>query len=55
MFSKIISDVKGTSKGLVMKQFIKQMLAYFIDGTEMSISSFDRRREDDGQAKYEFA
>jgi hypothetical protein len=48
MFSKIISNVKGTSKGLVMKQFIKQMLAYFIDGTEMSISSFDRRREDEG-------
>ena len=36
------------SKGLQLQQFLKQMFAYFIDGTDMSISSFDRKKKDTG-------
>ena len=36
------------SKGLGLQQFLKQMFAYFIDGTDMSISGFDRKKEDKG-------
>lgn len=38
------------SKGLQLQQFIKQMLAFFIDGTDMSISGFDRKKKDKGYA-----
>jgi len=38
------------SKGLQLQQFIKQMLAFFIDGTDMSISGFDRKKRDKGYA-----
>jgi hypothetical protein len=38
------------SKGLQLQQFLKQMLAYFIDGTDMSISGFDRKKKDKGYA-----
>jgi len=37
-------------KGLSLKQFIKQMLACFIDGTDMSMSGFDRKKQDGGYA-----
>ena len=33
-----------------MQQFLKQMLAFFIDGTDMSISGFDRKKKDKGYA-----
>lgn len=39
-----------SKKGLSLKQFINQMLAYFIDGTDMSMSGFDRKKEDAGYA-----
>jgi hypothetical protein len=39
-----------SSKGLQLQQFLKQMLAYFIDGTDMSLSSFDRKKKDHGYA-----
>lgn len=38
------------SKGLQLQQFIKQMLAFFIDGADMSISGFDRKGKDKGYA-----
>lgn len=38
------------SKGLQLLQFIEQMLAFFIDGTDMSISSFDRKKTDTSYA-----
>ena len=37
-------------KGLQLLQFIKQMLAYFIDGTDMSISCFDSKKQDESYA-----
>ena len=39
-----------SSKGLQLQQFLKQILAYFIDGTDMSISGFDRKKNDKGYA-----
>lgn len=38
------------NKGLQLQQFIKQMLAFFMDGTDMSISGFDRKKKDKGYA-----
>ncbi len=42
--------VKGSGKGLSLKQFFIQILAYFIDGTDMSMRGFDRKKEDAGYA-----
>ena len=39
-----------SSRGLQLEQFLKQMFAFFIDGTDMSISSFDRKKKDEGYA-----
>ncbi len=38
-------DIFNT-KGLQLQRFIKQVIAYFIDGTTMSIAGFDKRRKD---------
>lgn len=45
---KILGHLRISSKGLSLYQFIKQMLAYFIDGTYMSIESFNDRKKDSG-------
>lgn len=34
------------SKGLQLQQFLNQMFAYFIDGTDMAMSGFDRKKKD---------
>ncbi len=46
----ILLKVIFFSKGLQLQQFIKQMIAFFIDGTDMSISGFDRKKKDKGYA-----
>jgi len=38
--------LKISGKGLTLSQFAKQLLAYFIDGSDMSMTSFDRRKQD---------
>lgn len=38
------------SKGLELSQFLKQIFSFFIDGTDMSISSFDKKKNDEGFA-----
>ena len=45
-FEKLFNFLKGSAKGLSILQFIKQVLAYFIDGSDMSMTSFDRRKQD---------
>jgi len=45
---KILGHIRISSKGLSLYQFIKQMLAYFIDGTYMSMESFNDRKKDIG-------
>ncbi len=46
----ISSRVSVNSKGLQLQQFIKQIIAFFIDGTNMAISSFDQSKKDEGYA-----
>jgi len=46
----IASQISGNSKGLQLQQFIKQIIAFFIDGTNMAISSFDQSKKDEGYA-----
>ncbi len=37
-------------KELGLQQFLKQMFAFFFDGTDMSISGFDKKKTDKGYA-----
>jgi len=37
-------------KGLKLRQFIKQILAYFMDGTHMSLSGFEQKKNDKSYA-----
>jgi hypothetical protein len=50
LFEKQFSFLKGSKKGLSTIQFIKQLFAYFIDGTDMTMTGFDRRRQEAGYA-----
>lgn len=45
---KILGHLRVSSKGLSLYQFMKQMLAYFIDGTYMSMESFNDKKNDSG-------
>jgi hypothetical protein len=42
------SSLLISSKGLQLHQFIKQILAFFIDGTDMTMSGFDMKKKDKG-------
>lgn len=44
------SAFSSNSKGLQLQQFLKQMFAFFIDGTNMAISGFDQSKKDEGFA-----
>lgn len=46
--SNLFSLVTKNKKGLQLKQFLKQMFAFIIDGTNMAISSFDQKKDDEG-------
>ena len=48
--SIVILKIYFGNKGLILQQFLKQMFAYFIDGTDMSISGFDKKKQDKGYA-----
>ena len=48
--STILSLLTKNSKGLGLEQFLKQMFAFFMDGTDMSISGFDNKKKDEGYA-----
>lgn len=50
LFTKLFQHLKSSTKGLSLHQFLKQMLAYFIDGSDMSMKSFDRRQQDQAYA-----
>ena len=47
LFDKKFQNIKGSLKGLCVGQFIKQMLAFFINGDDLSMASFDRRKADE--------
>jgi hypothetical protein len=52
LITGIISPLifKNNNKGLGLQQFLKQIIAFFIDGTTMSICNFDRLKKDEGYA-----
>ena len=47
---RIASLLLINKKGLQLKQFLKQMFAFYIDGTDTSISGFDHKKKDEGYA-----
>ncbi len=50
LFEKVFYFVKGSSKGLSCLQFVKQFIAWAIDGTDMCMRGFDRRKRDEACA-----
>ena len=48
--SMVLPKVKVNSKGLQLQQFLKQIFAYFLDGTDMSMTGFDTKKNDQGYA-----
>ncbi len=48
LVQNVLGHVKTSKKGLSLFQFIKQMIAFIINGTYMSISSFDTYKQDAG-------
>jgi hypothetical protein len=50
MIQQEIGHLRGSSKGLPMGEMSRQILAYVLDGSDRSISGFDRRRNDAGYA-----
>lgn len=47
LISNILSPLVGKPhKGLGLKQFLKQIFAYFIDGTHMALSGFEQKKRD---------
>jgi len=44
----LISKLVIGNKGLRLTSFLKQMFAFFIDGTDLSLSSFDKKKTDIG-------
>lgn len=50
LFEQCLGSLKGSAKGISCFQFIKQVVAWFIDGTDRSMLGFDRRKNDDAYA-----
>ncbi|MCH7754561.1 IS1380 family transposase [candidate division KSB1 bacterium] len=50
LFEKYFGFLRKSAKGLSIYQFIKQLLAHFVNGTDMSMSSFNRRKGDESYA-----
>ena len=48
--SIVLKTIKINPKGLQLQQFLKQIFAFFIDGTNMSMSGFDTKKNDQGYA-----
>ncbi len=49
LFSNTLSaGIVTNNKGLQLPQFLKQMFAFIMDGTDMSINGFDKKKEDTG-------
>jgi len=49
-FKNYFGFIKGSSKGLGCFEFIKQLVLWFIDGTDTSMKSFDRLKSDQAYA-----
>jgi len=49
-FENCFGFLKSSSKGLSCKQFIKQLLSFFLDGSDSSMTSFDHLKTDEAYA-----
>ena len=50
ILSVLLKEIKVNAKGLQLPQFLKQIFAYFMDGTHMSMTGFDTKKNDQGYA-----
>lgn len=48
MSGTFVPFILVSGKGLQLEQFLKQMFAFFIDGIDMTMSGFDRKKKDEG-------
>jgi hypothetical protein len=46
----ILPHILQTNKGLQLQSFLKQIIAFFIDGSNMAISGFDQSKKDESYA-----
>ena len=50
LIEKRFGFLNRSGKGLRLREFVKQILAYFVDGSDMGMVSFDRRKNDPAYA-----
>ena len=48
MLAERFSDLRKSGKGIRLREALKQILCFFMDGTNLSISHFDQLAEDEG-------
>ncbi|MBA7577468.1 hypothetical protein ES708_19321 [subsurface metagenome] len=48
--SNVLSLVTKNGKGLQLQEFLKQIFAFFMDGTNMAMTGFDQLQIDEGYA-----
>ena len=47
LINRYFGHIKLSKKGLTLNQFVKQIIVFFMDGTDMSITGFDRKKNDE--------
>jgi len=47
LINRYLGHIKLSKKGLTLNQFVKQIIVFFMDGTDMSITGFDRKKNDE--------
>lgn len=50
LVEKRLAFFKGSGKGLKLAAFLKQVVAHFVDGTDLAMLAFDRRKQDPAYA-----
>ncbi|MEA1898929.1 MAG: IS1380 family transposase [Bacteroidota bacterium] len=50
LINRYLGNIKLSKKGLTLNQFVKQIIVFFMDGTDMSITGFDLKKEDKSYA-----
>ena len=50
LLGNILGKLRKSKKGKSINSLVKQIIAYFVDGTYQSVSGFDKLRQDEGHA-----
>jgi len=50
LFEGSLGFLRKSAKGLSAVQFVKQLLSHFIDGSDLAMGGFDRRKQDEAYA-----